>query len=253
MKSRQTVPGSTLIIAIAIAAATISTCYSQVSAQESPVAKTSETGVTTVSPGDEKPSGEKSADEAAASEKAQWHEVDTANQDLWKSCQFGGDGELEFSSEAIRMGNGDPLTGVVCLAKLPNEDYEIEFESRRMSNFDFFCGLTFPVGEEKCSFIVGGWAGAVVGLSSIDGEDASENKTKKLMSFENEQWYRIRVRVTKDLVQAWIDDQLVVKQERAGHKFSIRAEMYSSLPVGIAAFHCEAELRKFRWRNWENN
>ncbi len=252
MNFRQTVTGSKLIIAFAVAAATIYARPSMVSAQESPVAKTSGAAVTTVPPADENPTGNKTADEAELPGKAPWHEVDTANQDLWKSCQFGGDGELEFSSEAIRMSSGDPLTGVRCLVELPSEDYEIEFESRRMSNFDFFCGVTFPVGEEKCSFIVGGWAGAVVGLSSIDGEDASENKTKKLMSFENEQWYRIRVRVTKELVQAWIDDKLIVKQERAGHKFSIRAEMHSSLPVGIAAFHCEAELRKFRWRTWEN-
>lgn len=181
-------------------------------------------------------------------EEKGWQRIDTGDAKLWKSANFGGDGEITLSPEGIKMGLGDPISGVVCLAELPTDQYEIELESRRLSNFDFFCGLTFPVGKSHCSFIVGGWAGAVVGLSSIDGEDASENKTKKLMNFDNERWYRIRVRVSEAKVQAWIDDELIVDQVREGHEFSIRAEMHASLPLGVSAFQCDSELRNVRWR-----
>jgi hypothetical protein len=134
------------------------------------------------------------------------------------------------------------------LADLPREDFEIAVECRRLSNFDFFCGLTFPVGEGNCSLIVGGWAGAIVGLSSIDGADASENQTKRFMTFENERWYRIRARVDQQRVRCWIDDKMVVDQPRGDHEFEIRVEMDLCRPVGIAAFMCDAEFRNFRWR-----
>ena len=71
---------------------------------------------------------------------------------------------------------------------------------------DFFCGLTFPVKEDFCSFIVGGWAGAVVGLSTIDGLDASENETTKLMRFEKDEWYKIKLRVTFEKIETWINE-----------------------------------------------
>jgi hypothetical protein len=48
-------------------------------------------------------------------------------------------------------------------------NYEIKLEAKKVTGNDFFCGMTFPVGDSFCSFIVGGWGGPVVGLSSIDG------------------------------------------------------------------------------------
>lgn len=177
-----------------------------------------------------------------------WKPVPTADLSLWEPCQFGGDGDVEIDKQAIKIGVGDPLTGVLCNAKLPRENFEIELESRRTSGFDFFCGLTFPVGEGQASLILGGWAGGIAGLSSIDGEDASENATKRLMHFDNDRWYRIRVRVDTESVQAWVDDKQIVNQPRKGHSFDIRPEMDPSLPLGVAAFQCDAELRNFRWR-----
>ena len=52
---------------------------------------------------------------------------------------------------------------------LPRTDYEIRFETRRIEGFDFFCGLTFPVGEKYLTLVLGGWDGNVVGLSCLDG------------------------------------------------------------------------------------
>lgn len=178
-----------------------------------------------------------------------WTPLPTGDQTIWKASSFGGDGDVTFTPESISMTAGDPITGVRCLAKLPKENFEIELEGRRNNNFDFFCALTFPVGENgQCSFVVGGWAGAVVGLSSVDDLDAARNSTKKLMHFENGQWYKIRTRVDEESIRCWIDDELVVHQPREGHKFDIRVEMHESLPLGIAAFMCDSEIRNVRWR-----
>jgi len=184
----------------------------------------------------------------ASSTGSQWQNVPTGDRKLWEVSQFGGEGEVEFSAESIVMEAGDPLTGVRCLVDMPRENFEIELQSRRLTNFDFFCGLTFPVGEGKCSLILGGWAGSVVGLSSIDGVDAARNQTKKLMHFDNERWYRVRVQVTPAMVTCWVDDEKVVEQARGDHKFDIRVEMDASSPLGVAAFQCRSEIRQFRWR-----
>ena len=68
----------------------------------------------------------------------------------------------------------------------------------RVEGSDFFVGLTFPVRDSHASLIVGGWAGSVVGISSIDGRDASENETTEVMKFKNGQWYKFRLRVRAD-------------------------------------------------------
>lgn len=60
---------------------------------------------------------------------------------------------------------------------MPVMNYELSLEAMRVDGSDFFCGLTFPVGSNFCSFIVGGWGGGVVGLSSLNSEDASQNET----------------------------------------------------------------------------
>lgn len=190
---------------------------------------------------------------AQGAEDGRWHRVPSDDRSLWESCRFGGDGDVTLATDRIHLGIGDPLTGVRCSVEVPRENFEIELEARRTSGFDFFCGLTFPIGEGHASLILGGWAGGIAGLSSIDGEDASDNATKRLMHFDNDRWYRVRVRVDAEKVRAWVDDKEIVDQPRGDHQFDIRGEMHPSLPLGIAAFQCDAELRNFRWRKLRND
>lgn len=167
----------------------------------------------------------------------------------WKITNFGGEGDVTVEDGQIHMDFGSSLTGITYKGKkLPRTNYEISLEAMKVDGVDFFCGLTFPVEKSYCSFIVGGWAGAVVGLSSIDGKDASENKTTRYMNFESERWYKIRVRVTPQNISAWIDDKQVVDQNIVGHKISTRGEVDLSAPLGIAAFETRSALRKIRIR-----
>lgn len=187
---------------------------------------------------------------AAETDKPQWQPLfDGKSLEGWKVVEFGGDGEAKVEDGRIVLHRGNSLTGVTFNGKgLPKINYEIELDAMRVDGIDFFCGLTFPVGQSHCSFIVGGWAGAVVGLSSIDDKDASENETTKYMNFKTGQWYRIRVRVTDDNIAAWIDDKQVVNQNIKGRKVSTRNEVILSKPLGVAAWQTTAAIRNVRLR-----
>jgi hypothetical protein len=147
------------------------------------------------------------------------------------------------------MDMGNPMSGITWTGEPPRENYELSLEGMRVRESDFFCTTTFPVGKSPCSLVVGGWGGSVVGLSSVDGYDASENPTTKTIKFEEKKWYRVRIRVTEKAVQAWIDDREVVHQSRPGHRFSIRIEVSRSKPLGIATWNTVGAVRNIRVRD----
>lgn len=184
-------------------------------------------------------------------EAAQWKPLfDGKSLKGWKSTQFGGEGEVHVEDGNLVLEMGVDLTGVTWQDEkaIPQMNYEIQLEAKRVTGSDFFCGLTFPVGKDPCSLIIGGWGGGVCGLSSIDGMDASENETTTYRGFEKDKWYRIRLRVTQDLIEAWIDDKLIVEQETDDRKINIRGEVDLSRPLGIASWQTKAALRNIRVR-----
>jgi hypothetical protein len=168
--------------------------------------------------------------------------------DDWKVSEFGGDGEVKVKDDCIILGAGLDLTGIKTDRKLFKQNYEVVLEAKRVDGSDFFCGLTFLVGDDPCSLIVGGWGGGVIGLSSIDDMDASENDTTTYQNFENDRWYRIRLRVTPEQIQAWIDDKLLVEQDITNRRVSIRPEVELSRPFGFASWQTTAALRDIRIR-----
>ncbi len=202
------------------------------------------------------PAAEASADTASQPENqpkkqpadAQWKSLEIRPGGSWVECRFGGDGPVEMKDGVISLGFGDPLTGVRWEGDFPRMDYEIALEARRTGGFDFFCGLTLPVGDQRCSLILGGWGGSLIGISSIDGLDASSNETMLIRQFEQDRWYKVRMEVTQARLRAWLDDEKVVDWERDGRPLDIRSEMEQTAPVGIAAFQCESEIRNVRIR-----
>jgi hypothetical protein len=128
-------------------------------------------------------------------------------------------------------------------------NYEVQVEVMKTEGRDFFCGLTFPVGKSDCTFIAGGWGGSVVGLSSVDHSDASDNDTSTSMDFVTDRWYRIRVRVTPTKIEAWINDTNMVDLETAGRIIGLRfGDVDKSLPFGIATYQTAAAVRDIRIR-----
>ena len=167
----------------------------------------------------------------------------------WKPTEFGGEGKVAVSNGEIKLEAGVTLTGITWKgAELPKTGYEISLEAKKTDGNDFFCGLTFPVGNSSCSLILGGWGGGIVGLSSIDGMDASENETTQVMNFPKDRWYRVRVRVTTKKIEAWLDDQNIVDVVTTGRKISIRPEVELSQPLGVASWMTGAAIRNIKLR-----
>jgi hypothetical protein len=168
--------------------------------------------------------------------------------DGWTITNFGPQGPVYVRDSAIILNFGDGATGITWVKEFPDINYEISLEAMRIDGNDFFCGLTFPAGDSPCSFIVGGWGGSLVGLSTIDGKDASENFTGTRMQFNNGTWYEIRLVVTGNAITGFIDDTQVFDVPMDEHSFSIRPEVGLSRPLGFATWVTSAALRDIRFR-----
>ena len=167
----------------------------------------------------------------------------------WRETQFAGRGEVLCQSGAIILKMGDPFTGLNFTNDFPKMNYEVALDAMRVTGSDFFCGLTVPVGTNCCSLIVGGWGGSLVGISSLDGMDASENETTKFTSFDRNRWYRIRLRVTANRLQAWIDKDRVIDVDTTGKRISVRpGDIELSQPFGLAAWQTTAAFREMKYR-----
>jgi hypothetical protein len=166
----------------------------------------------------------------------------------WEQTSFGGEGPVRIRDGAVILGFGDPLTGITWTGDYPTIGYEVALEAARLSGNDFFCGLTFPVATSFCSLIVGGWGGTTVGLSTLDGMDASANETTREMRLADEHWYRVRLRVEAARIRAWLDDEPVVDVDTTGKRIGIRPEVDPSRPLGIASYRTRAGLREIQVR-----
>ena len=168
----------------------------------------------------------------------------------WRVTHFGGDGRVELREHLLVLGAGAPFTGVNYTNPVPKLNYEVTLEAMRVAGNDFFCGLTFPVGDSFASLIVGGWGGTLVGISSIDELDASENEASQAMNFETGRWYRLRLRVTEPKIEVWIDQKQIVNVVTTERKLSLRpGDIELSKPFGLASWVTGAAYRDIKIRS----
>lgn len=153
---------------------------------------------------------------------------------------------VSVADGCIVLDHGAPQTGITWNGAFPRSGYEVTLEAKRVGGSDFFCGMTFPVGDEYCTLIVGGWGGMVVGLSNVDDLSAVENETTLGMRFEENRWYRIRLAVARDAIRAWIDGEMLIDLPRAGHRFGVWEEQEPARPFGINTWYTAASLRNLR-------
>jgi hypothetical protein len=166
----------------------------------------------------------------------------------WKETPFSGRGEVRVKDGTIVIGSGI-LTGITWTGEFPRSDYEIRFEAARLEGSDFFAGITFPVKDSFCSWINGGWGGSIVGLSSLDDDDASENDTSTARDFVEGRWYAFRLAVTESRIRGWIDGELVIDADITGRRVGLRpGEIDLCTPLGFASYSTVAGLRKVEYR-----
>jgi hypothetical protein len=167
----------------------------------------------------------------------------------WQASKFSGAGAVKVENGQILIEAGRSLTGIHWAGPaLPATNYELALQAMRVDGNDFFAGVTFPVGDSFCSLILGGWGGSVVGLSSINDVDASENETSQAVTFDQKRWYNIRIRVTPAKIEAWLDDRELVNVELKDKRIDIRIEMDASKPLGVATWRTSSALRDIRLR-----
>jgi len=189
------------------------------------------------------------AEDKTTGEKPAWKSLfDGKSLDGWKITEFGTQGEIIAENGILKLGVGDGCSGVTITQEFPKADYEVRVEASRVDGSDFFCGLTFPVGEDPCSLIIGGWGGSLCGLSSIDGKDAARNDTRRFVKFDKGTWYTVRLRVTKSRIITWIDDRKIIDRYVGGQKLTIRPEVSLSKPFGICSWNTTAAIRKVELR-----
>jgi Domain of Unknown Function (DUF1080) len=171
----------------------------------------------------------------------------------WKVTDFGGEGEVLVNEGEIVLKMGQPLTGITWKDgdKIPTDNFEITLQARKRKGDDFFCGLTFPVRDTHATFVVGGWAGTVVGLSSINGLDASENETTQYEKFDQNKWYAIRIRVADGTIACWLDGKQMVDVELKDNRISTRIEVDPNKPLGICCYNTESGLKDIKLRRLE--
>lgn len=165
----------------------------------------------------------------------------------WKETDFGGQGEVKVKDGQIIANMGASLTGVQYTNSVPTNNYAITMEAMKIDGSDFFCALTFPVDTNHCSLIVGGWGGGVVGLSSIDSLDASENETTKYVNFVKNKWHKIRVEVTSKAIKAFLDGEMLIDQKLKDHTIGLRpGPIELQVPLGLSTYQTTAAWRNIR-------
>ena len=168
--------------------------------------------------------------------------------DGWEIVRYGDEGEPHVENGILILPKAvrGTMTGVRWVGdSLPAINYAIYYEARRVEGFDIFAALTFPYGDTYGSLIFSGWGGIVNGLSSINGDDASENETTQHFSFRNNQWYPVRLRVTTDSIRAYIGKDEIVRLATAGKIIHLRDDI---LDTGLTlwTYLSTGEIRNMR-------
>ena len=183
------------------------------------------------------------------------------NPDGWIECKSAGDAGWEIvagegsqwveEEGLLRIPWANGLGAARWSGPVPEAPFEVELETRRNDGADFFCGLTVPTrsADECVTLIVGGWGGSIVGISSINDLDASENQSALDMNFEQNQWYKIRLRFAGEQLLVWIDDKEIIDVDTTGLRLSLRPGAIDlCAPFGLATWECGGEMRGIRWR-----
>ena len=170
----------------------------------------------------------------------------------WEVTDYAGRGEVSLDGNgSVVLEFGVALTGIHWVGeKLPRCNYEVSWKALKVSGTDFFGSLTFPYLDEHATLVLGGWGGALVGISCLDGFDASENQTATAHLFNTNQWYRCVLRVTETHFKFWVDQEKLIDCDIQGRTISMRTgEIELSKPLGFSTFDTTGLIKDVRLSN----
>ena len=189
-------------------------------------------------------------EEPKAAKVTAWELFSPALIGKWQEAAMSKSGGIQREADGYSMKEGGPMTGIVFPSwfsdGMPATDYAITYEAMRVSGSDFFGSVTFPVRDEKtfATFVLGGWGGAQVGISNIDGFDAASNATGSSQHFENGKWYRVHIEVRAKELVVLLDGKRIVQTNIAGRSLGLRAgEIGNCVPFGFATYGTEGRAR----------
>jgi len=169
----------------------------------------------------------------------------------WKVVDYHRGGEVKVLPDGtVSCAAGNPFSGIAYTNPVPTMSYELQLEVMRVEGSDFFVGLTIPIEESFCTVIIGGWGGGLCGISCVNYMDASENQWTRGVSFENNKWHTLRVRVMPNVLQVFLDEKQTyharVEWEKAS-QFSLRSgsDIDKAKPLGLVSYQTHAKWRNF--------
>jgi hypothetical protein len=177
--------------------------------------------------------------------------------DEWKVANFGGEGDVYFKEGKLNLDYGNPLTGLTYAGDIDallgdtKDNYAITLTAQRVEGVDMFLGVTFPVGDEgHVSLVLGGWAGAITGLSNLDGLNASENDTTQYHNMPEGQWFDVKIRVTPEKIECWLDDKQLVDVMRDDYEiYDTHSAVVLTKPLGLFSYDTWGRVKNVKvWK-----
>ncbi|TWT38708.1 serine/threonine-protein kinase [Blastopirellula retiformator] len=160
-------------------------------------------------------------------------------------------GAWERTPEGLRV---EPMEGArLTLPYQPPREYELEVSFTRLTGTQSIA-LLFVDGEGEAAYDIDGWGEHLVGIQNIDGRNMNQNRTGVTRhALVNGERYRATIRVRRDRVEAFLNDDLVATYLGDGANLSMLELWRMPQPsLGIGAYDCKTVFHKIRIRNLSN-
>lgn len=157
-------------------------------------------------------------------------------------------GPVQVRNGLIILGPGKSYTGIARVGEFPETNYQVTIEAKRVAGYGDFCSVTFPAGKSRCTLLVGA-ATHMVRLKRVDGDYLDGSSLPG--GFSEGQWYRVTLRVTPSLVEAWINDHRAISLQTVGHQLTATPSYDNVEPFGINSWETTTAIRRIELRRLE--
>ncbi|MBM4039871.1 MAG: DUF1080 domain-containing protein [Planctomycetes bacterium] len=147
------------------------------------------------------------------------------------------------------LGQEGTSGGVVRQGEFPRLNYEVSLEAMKIAGNVDFCMIVFPIGDQEAVWKFGGGAtGNHVALHWVNGGVIPGDEAARVTDITAGRWYKLRIRVTDERVEGWMDEEKKFDLARGATKFTLE-DMYAGMrPFGIGTWYTQGAVRNLRLR-----